>query len=74
MSGRNLYAQRRGATGQTPAPGLLSQVIVTYPGGQASLTFDANAAYGACDTTTVVGTHGSLRSTGPDLGRPTVCL
>ena len=47
---------------------------MTYPGGQASLAFDGNAAHGALDTTVVVGTRGTLRATGPDLGRQSVSL
>jgi predicted dehydrogenase len=62
------------ATGQTMHAPLLSQVLVTFPGGQASLAFDANAPHGAQDTTTVVGTKGTLRSTGPDLGHQNVSL
>jgi len=62
------------AQGQTMHAPLLSQVLVTYPGGQASLVFDANAPFGASDTTTVIGTKGTLRSTGPDLGRQSVSL
>jgi predicted dehydrogenase len=62
------------AEGQTMHAPLLAQVLVAYPGGQASLVFDANAAHGAADTTVVVGTKGTLRSAGPDLGRQTVKL
>jgi predicted dehydrogenase len=62
------------AEGQTVHAPLLAQVLVTYPGGQASLVFDANAPSGASDTTTVIGTKGTLRSTGPDLGRQSVSL
>jgi predicted dehydrogenase len=69
-----VFATACRAEGQTMASGLLSQVLITYPGGQASLVFDGNAAHGALDTTIVVGTRGTLRSTGPDLGRQTVSL
>ncbi|HEX4767675.1 MAG TPA: Gfo/Idh/MocA family oxidoreductase [Lichenihabitans sp.] len=69
-----VFAATSRAHGQAIAPGLLAQVLVTFPGGQASLAFDANAAFGAADTTVVVGTRGLLRSTGPDLGRQTVRL
>ncbi len=69
-----VFAATSRAHGQTIAPGLLAQVLVAFPGGQASLIFDANAAFGAADTTVVVGTRGLLRSTGPDLGRQTVRL
>jgi predicted dehydrogenase len=62
------------AEGQSMHAPLLSQALVTYPGGHASLVFDANAPCGASDTTTIVGTQGVLRSTGPDLGRQRVTL
>jgi predicted dehydrogenase len=70
----SVFATATRAEGQTiPAP-LLAQVLVAYPGGQASLIFDANAVHGASDTTTVVGTRGTLYSTGLDLGRQKVKL
>ncbi len=68
------FAVASRAEGQTMKSGLLSQVLVSYPGGQASLVFDGNAAHGAADTTVIVGTRGTLRSTGPDLGRQSVSL
>ncbi|HVO00827.1 MAG TPA: Gfo/Idh/MocA family oxidoreductase [Candidatus Cybelea sp.] len=73
---RTVYATAARAEGQHEAISspLLSQAMVSFPSGQASLVFDANATYGAQDTTTVVGTRGTLRSTGPDLGRQSVCL
>jgi predicted dehydrogenase len=69
-----VFATAGRADGQAVRTPLLSQALVTYPGGQASLTFDANAKHGATDTTVVVGTRGTLRSTGPDLGHQTVSL
>jgi predicted dehydrogenase len=69
-----LFATVGRASGQTIHAPLLAQALVTYPGGQASLVFDANNPHGASDTTTVVGTKGSLRSTGPDLGNQQVSL
>jgi predicted dehydrogenase len=69
-----VFATVSRAEGQTMHAPLLAQVLVTYPGGQASLVFDANAPSGASDTTTVIGTKGTLRSTGPDLGRQSVSL
>jgi predicted dehydrogenase len=69
-----VFATASRAEGQTMKSGLLSQVLVTYPGGQASLIFDANATHGAADTTVIVGTRGTLHSTGPDLGRQSVSL
>jgi predicted dehydrogenase len=69
-----VFATAGRAEGQTVRTPLLSQALVAFPGGQASLTFDANAKHGATDSTVVVGTRGTLRSTGPDLGRQTVSL
>ena len=69
-----VFATAGRAEGQTVRAPLLSQVLVIFAGGQASLTFDANARHGAADSTVVVGTRGTLRSTGPDLGRQTVSL
>ncbi len=69
-----VFATTTRAHGQTIRPGLLVEVLVAYPGGHASLIFDANVAHGAADTTVVVGTLGSLRSSGPDLGRQSVSL
>ncbi len=69
-----VFATVSRAHGQTIASPLLSQVIVAYPGGQASLAFNGSAAYGASDTTVVTGTRGTLQSAGPDLGRQDVRL
>lgn len=69
-----VFATAGRAADQTMHAPLLSQALVTYPGGHASLVFDANASHGAADTTTIVGTRGTLRSTGPDLGRQNVSL
>jgi predicted dehydrogenase len=69
-----VFATASRAAGQSIHAPLLAQAMVGYPGGQASLVFDANAAFGASDTTTVIGTRGTLRSTGPDLGNQSVSL
>ena len=69
-----VFATASRAHRQTIASPLLSQVIVTYPGGQASLAFNGATAYGASDTTVVTGARGTLQSTGPDLGRQVVRL
>ena len=69
-----VFATVSRAQGQTiPAP-LLSQALVTFPGGQASLVFDGALRHGASDTTIVVGPQGSLHSFGPNLGRQSVRL
>jgi predicted dehydrogenase len=62
------------APGQKVRPPLLSQAIVEYDAGQASLFFDANTRFGEQDTTCVTGTLGTARSTGPDLNTQEVTL
>jgi predicted dehydrogenase len=69
-----VFASTSYAVGQTAKPPLLGQVMVEYSGAQASLQFDAFTKYGSQDTTIVVGTQGTLLSTGPDLGHQTVTL
>jgi predicted dehydrogenase len=68
------FATTGRAHGQPVEAPLLAEAIVRFPGGQASLTFDGNALYGASDTTTIVGTKGTLSSAGPDLGQQVVRL
>jgi predicted dehydrogenase len=69
-----VFAAATRAKGQTVASPLLSEAMIGFPGGQASLVFDGNALHGASDTTVIVGTKGTLHSSGPDLGRQTVGL
>ncbi len=71
---RTVYATGTRAEDQKVASRLLAQALVDYPGGQASLVFDGYTRFGAQDSTVVVGTSGTLRSTGPDLGRQQVSL
>ena len=71
---RTVYATGTRAEDQKVASRLLAQALVDYPGGQASLVFDGHTRFGAQDSTVVVGTSGTLRSTGPDLGRQEVSL
>ncbi len=69
-----VFAETGKASRQTPNSALLAQALVHFRGGQASLVFDGNARFGAQDTTTIVGTEGTLRSTGSDLGKQQVEL
>lgn len=71
---RQVFASRAHAAGQTIAPPMLAQALVQFDGGQASLVFDAHVKHGSLDRTVVVGTKGTLFSTGPDLGTQTVTL
>jgi predicted dehydrogenase len=71
---RSVYATATHAPGQLAKPPLLAQALLTYDNAQASLVFDANTRIGALDETIVIGTEGTLRSTGPDLTHQTVTL
>lgn len=63
-----VYATRNLALGQEIVPPLLAQAMIEFPGGQASLVFDAAVKRGNLDRTYIAGTEGSIVSTGPDLG------
>jgi predicted dehydrogenase len=69
-----VFATASRAEGQTVAAPLLSQAMISFPGGQASLAFNGAAPRGASDTTVVTGVSGTLQSVGPDLGRQSVKL
>ncbi len=73
-SAQSVFATATRGRGQTIAAPLLSQALVAYPGGQASLVFNGAARHGPSDTTVVVGARGTLRSSGPNLGRQSVSL
>lgn len=64
-------AKAREQVNQMP---LMSQALVRFEGGQASLVFDGGLRHGPRDTTYVGGTKGSLTSEGPDLGTQSVVL
>jgi predicted dehydrogenase len=69
-----VYASARRSTGQRARPPLLAQVHIEYPDAQASLVFDADTRYGACDETVVIGDKGTICSTGPDLNTQSVTI
>jgi predicted dehydrogenase len=69
-----VFARTVQAAGQDVAAPLLATAMVGFSGGHASLVFDGNARQGSSDTTVIVGTAGTLRSTGPDLGHQRVSL
>jgi predicted dehydrogenase len=73
-SATSVYAMGTAAKGQSIASRLLAQSVVAFPGGQASLIFDGAARHGASNITTIVGTRGTLRSQGPDLGEQAVSI
>jgi len=63
----------RGA-GQRARPPLLAQASVEYESAQAQLFFNGNTVAGQSDTTTIVGTQGTFKSTGSDLEKQTLTL
>ncbi|MET3898061.1 putative dehydrogenase [Devosia sp. UYZn731] len=69
-----VFATAGKAHGQRPKAGLLAHALVGFAGGHASLVFDGHATFGAQDTTVIVGTQGTIRSVGPDLGHQQVTL
>ena len=71
---RSVFATSTRAAGQDVKPPLLSQALVAFDSGQASLVFDAAARFGPLDHTYIAGTLGSIASTGPNLGEQVVTL
>ena len=71
---RSVFAQVKPAAGQKTRPPLLAQVLVDFDDAQASILLRANTAHGHQDSSTLIGEHGTLRSTGPNLGEQTVTL
>ena len=63
-----VVAKRSAARLDLNLPPLEASVIITWSGGQATMAFNAGCVYGSGDETTIVGTRGSIRSTGPDSG------
>ena len=61
-------------TGQRARPPLLAQASVEYESAQAQLFFNGNTMAGQSDTTTIVGTKGTFKSTGSDLEKQTLTL
>lgn len=59
---------------QEARPPLLAQVNITFDHAQASLQFRADTRFGSCDRTVIVGSRGTLVSTGPNLNDQTVTL
>jgi len=71
---RRVMTIRTRSLRQKARPPFLAEAIVEYPGGQASLVFDAALPFGARDLTYVGGTAGSLASEGPNLGKQSVTI
>jgi predicted dehydrogenase len=64
---QRVFASIERSRTQKPAPPLLAHVVVDFDGGQATLMFNGDTAFGWEDRTTVIGGKGTIRSIGPDL-------
>ena len=62
------------AKGQSARPPLLGQVIIEYDDAQVSIVFDGFTQFAPKDSTYVLGSAGSITSTGPDLDHQKVTL
>ena len=62
------------ASRQRARPPLLGQASIEYEAAQAQLFFNGNCPCGSSDTTIIVGTEGTLISTGPDPKQQQVTL
>jgi len=71
---QRVYASEARAAGQENKSPMLGQALVAYDGAQASLVFDANTKFGAVDETYIVGSKGTITSTGSDLSGQSVTL
>ena len=70
----SVFAATSRATGQAVRPPLLASALVAFEGGQATLSFNGAAPFGAEDRTIVSGGNGTLVSRGPDLNDQQVTL
>ena len=71
---QQVYASARRGLNQRAKPALLAQASIEYPDKQASVALDGSTPIGAFDSSTVIGTNGSLTSSGPDLNHQRVVL
>jgi predicted dehydrogenase len=71
---RRVYATAIRSSGQTARPPLLAQALIEYDDAQASLAFDADTRFGPLDESYVIGTKGTIRSSGVELQAQTVTL
>ena len=60
--------------GQTMKPPMVAQVTIDYGDSQATMSFNGHVTHGQKDETTLCGTAGTLRSTGPSLSDQKVTL
>jgi predicted dehydrogenase len=64
---RKVTASVAHSPSQQATPPLLAQAIVECDGAQATFVFNADTQFGSVDRTNIIGSKGTLRSTGADL-------
>ncbi len=71
---RKVFAAAARSRSQRARPPFLAHACVEFDGRQATFAFNADTAFGQEDRTTIVGSRGTLRSTGPGLMEQRVAL
>ena len=71
---QKVFAATARSHSQRARPPFLAHACAEFDGGQATFVFNADTAFGQEDRTTIVGSRGTLRSTGPSLMQQRVTL
>jgi predicted dehydrogenase len=69
-----VYAEIAKSPNQTARPPLLGHIAVDWDGGQATFSFNGDCPHGQHDSTTLIGSKGTLHSKGPTLSEQTVTV
>ncbi len=70
----SVFAMATRSQAQKAKPPMLAQAMIQYPGGQASIIFNADVRHGQEDRTYIAGSLGSICSTGPSLSEQVVTM
>ena len=71
---KSVFASICRTKSQVAKPPLSSQAVIDYPHGQASVVFRGDTRYGPQDRTVIVGTKGTLISSGPSINEQSVTV
>lgn len=71
---RSVYASVNQTRLQRAAPPLIGQIVIEYPHAQASILLRGDTRFGPRDRTVIVGTQGTLISSGPSINDQTLAL
>ncbi len=69
-----VFAAQARSLSQRARPPFLAHACAEFNGGQATFAFNADTAFGHEDSTTIIGSRGTLRSAGPSLMEQRVIL